>query len=82
MEKDAIKIKGTLHGLVFNFNTDAADFQEICQALGKKLSDSAQFFAQANYIIDENSNLSEEEVRAIEEIFILYGLTPGQLTEP
>ena len=82
MEKDAIKIKGTLHGLVFNFNTDAADFQEICQALGKKLSDSAQFFAQANYIIDENSNLSEEEVRVIEEIFSLYGLTPGQLPEP
>ena len=81
MEKDLIKIKGTLHGLVFNFNTDAADFQEICQALGKKLSDSAQFFAQASYIIDQNSGLTAEQTKAIEEIFGLYGLTPGKMPE-
>lgn len=82
MEKDLIKIKGTLHGLVFNFNTDAVDFQEICQALGKKLSDSAQFFAQASYIIDQNSGLSSEQIQTIEEIFRLYGLTPGTMPEP
>lgn len=78
MEKDAIKIKGTLQGLVFNFNTDHQDFQEICQALGKKLADSAQFFAQANYIIDENSNLTAEEIMRIQEIFAAYGLTPAE----
>lgn len=82
MEKDQIKIKGTLRGLVFNFNTNHQDFQEICLALGKKLADSAQFFAQANYIIDPQSNLTAEEKSAIEEIFATYGLTPAKEAEP
>ncbi|MCI8336287.1 MAG: septum site-determining protein MinC [Peptococcaceae bacterium] len=82
MEKDLIKIKGTLHGLVFNFNTDVADFQEICQGLEKKLSDGAQFFAQANYIIDPNAGLDATQIQAIEDIFIRHGLTQGKLPEP
>lgn len=82
MERDAIKIKGTLQGLVFNFNTEHMNFQEMCQALGKKLADSAQFFAQANYIIDENSTLSPEEIAIIKEIFATYGLSPAVIPEP
>lgn len=68
MNKNIVSIKGTPYGLVFYFDTTQAGFGQVCAALEEKLLHSGDFFINAEYIIDQPSVFSEEELAIIEGI--------------
>ena len=72
MNKNIVSIKGTPYGLVFYFDTTQAGFGQVCAALEEKLLHSGDFFINAEYIIDQPSVFSEEELAIIEGILKMY----------
>lgn len=72
-----VNIKGNRHGLVFYFNTKAADFQELSFALEEKLLSSGDFFQGAKYFISEDSAFSAKEEAIICQILEKYHLQKG-----
>lgn len=79
MNRNIVSIKGTPSGLVFYFDTKEAGFGQICAALEEKLLHSGDFFINAEYIIDQPSNFSEEEMAIIEGILKKYHIKKGKL---
>ena len=78
MNKNIVSIKGTPYGLVFYFDTTQAVFGQVCAALEEKLLHSGDFFINAEYIIDQPSVFSEEELAIIEGILKKYHINKGK----
>ena len=78
MNKNIVSIKGTPYGLVFYFDTTQAGFGQVCAALEEKLLQSGDFFINAEYIIDQPSVFSEEELAIIEGILKKYHINKGK----
>lgn len=78
MNTNIVNIKGTPHGLVFYFDTEQAGFSQLCAALEEKLSRSGDFFINAEYIIDQASKFSNEELAILEGILNKYHIHKGK----
>ena len=81
MNKNIVSIKGTPYGLVFYFDTTQAGFGQVCAALEEKLLHSGDFFINAEYIIDQPSVFSEEELAIIEGIDVYKRQTQRSLMQ-
>lgn len=79
MAKDLITVKGTRNGLVFYFNTKVGSFKEIHDTLMSKFQEANGFFNHAKFIINEENDLDEDQIRIIEEILLNHGMTQGQI---
>jgi septum site-determining protein MinC len=73
-QDNIVSIKGTNTGLTFYFNTNEAEFKEICAALEEKLLSSGDFFINAEYQIGEDQEFDEGELLILEDIFKKYSL--------
>ena len=80
MAKELITVKGTKKGLIFYFNTKEGSFKEIYDTLNSKFQEAKGFFNQAKYIIHEDHDLNEEQIKIIEEIFSQQGMTRVHLS--
>ncbi|MGI6684747.1 MAG: septum site-determining protein MinC [Bacillota bacterium] len=79
MAKELITVKGTRKGLVFYFNTKDGSFKEIYDSLISKLKEANGFFNQAKFIIHEENDFNEHQIKAIEDIFYQHGMSRVQL---
>ena len=82
MAKDIITVKGSKRGLIFYFNTDGTNLEELYTALKAKLAEGAAFFCNSNYIIAENPVLTNEAKSQIEEILTGNGMKEAEPVEP
>jgi len=80
MAKSIVNIKGTRDGLIFYLDREEAGFTQLCNALEDKLLASGDFFINADYIIDNPSAFSTEELNTIDEIMVKYHLRKGQVS--
>ena len=80
MSKSIVSIKGTSDGLIFYFNTEEAGFGQLCATLEERLQTSGDFFINADYIIDEESKFSADELKALDGIMAKYHLIKGKRT--
>ena len=80
MSKSIVSIKGTSDGLIFYFNTEEAGFGQLCATLEERLQTSGDFFINADYIIDEESKFSADELKALDGIMAKYNLIKGKRT--
>lgn len=71
-KENIIQVKGRKEGLVFNFNTNLADFKELCESLEEKLLSGGDFFNKATYILQPSTPFTEGEERIIDEIMSAY----------
>ena len=74
MAKELITIKGTKKGLVFYFNTKEGTFEEIYKTLMDKFQEANGFFNEGKFIINEDNDLSEDQIKTIEETFYRHGM--------
>lgn len=79
MAKNIINIKGTPSGLVFYFDNVDAGFGQLCAALEDKLLASGDFFINADYIIDNQQQFSQEELAILDGIMAKYHLHQGKV---
>ena len=80
MSKSIVTIKGTPNGLVFYLNTEDSGFGQLCAALEERLQTSGDFFINADYLIDEESKFSAEELQTLDGIMAKYHLQKGKRT--
>ncbi len=78
MSKSIVTIKGTPNGLIFYFNTADSGFGQLCAALEERLQISGDFFINADYVIDDESQFSEDELRILHGIMAKYNLHRGR----
>ncbi len=79
MSRELITVKGTRNGLVFYFNTKDAAFKEIEDTLVEKFQNAKGFFSQARFMISPENDLTEEQIKAIEEICLHHGMTKSSV---
>ena len=79
MNNNIINIKGTPDGLIFNFDTEQAGFGQICAILEEKLAASGDFYADAEYLIDQPGQFSAEELSIIDDILKKHNIKKGSL---
>ena len=80
MSRNIVGIRGTQNGLIFSFDTEEAGFGQLCAALEERLQTSGDFFINADYIIDDESKFSADELQALEAVMAKYHLNKGQRT--
>lgn len=80
MSKSIVSIKGTPDGLVFYFNTEDAGFGQLCAALEERLQASGDFFINADYLINDETKFSPEELEALDAVMLKYHLHKGKLS--
>ena len=78
MSEQLVTIKGVREGLNFYFNTKAASFKDICEALEKILLESDGFLKEASYYLYPDTPFDEGEQEIIDEILFKYGLKKGK----
>ena len=78
MSRSIVNIKGTPNGLIFFFDTEEAGFGQVCAALEERLLTSGDFFINADYIIDDESKFSADELSVLEGILVKYHMTRGK----
>jgi len=81
MAKELITVKGTRNGLVFYFNTKEGSFKEIHDTLMSKFIEANGFFNHAKFIISEENDLDENQIKILEETLINHGMTRGQINK-
>lgn len=80
MSKSIVNIKGTPNGLVFDFNTEDSGFGQLCAVLEERLQTSGDFFINADYIINEETKFSAQELITLNSIMEKYHLHKGKRT--
>ncbi|MCR4962443.1 MAG: hypothetical protein K6B40_01025 [Firmicutes bacterium] len=80
MNNNVVHIKGSKNGLIFTFDITDTPFKEVCFLLEDKLVRSGDFFSNAEYVIDNPSVFSEEQLQIIEQIMEKHRLIKGEPT--
>ena len=78
MSKSIVNIKGTQNGLIFYFNTEDAGFGQLCASLEEQLQASGDFFINADYVINEETAFTSDELKTLESIMARYHLHKGK----
>jgi len=82
MSNEIVKIKGTKQGLIINFNTDEAAWEELRDTLREKLQSAKGFFQQAAFAISPDNSLTEAQRRELAEICRSFGLVEKEMEFP
>ena len=78
MSKSIVTIKGTANGLVFYLNNEDSGFGQICAALEERLQSSGDYFINADYVINDESKFTSEELETLDSIMAKYHLIKGK----
>jgi septum site-determining protein MinC len=69
-----VNIKGTRHGLIISFDSNA-EFEEIKEYLSKKMASARGFFKGAKFALHSTHNcITENQKKELENICLQYGL--------
>ena len=80
MSKSIVNIKGTPNGLIFYLDIEDSGFGQLCAALEERLQASGDYFINADYVIDDESRFSAEELQTLDAIMSRYHLQKGERT--
>ncbi len=79
MNKGIVTIKGTKEGLIFYFNTDGANMEELLQILDQKLSEGAALIGNSKYSIHEEEKLEKALLQQLEGVFAKHHMTKANI---